>query len=152
MTGLDELDKNILRWLQKECKVCGIAKMARHLCVPDSTIHDRIKKLEKAGYIRDYVALVDPEKLGMGTVAFIKIFVDLNQVKSVAEELSRFPEVAEVYAVAGDCKILIKVRVSDLDNLNKFIEQKIVGLKGVTNYHPIIALRSYKDSPNVEIR
>ncbi|MFQ6094935.1 MAG: Lrp/AsnC family transcriptional regulator [Candidatus Bathyarchaeia archaeon] len=150
MSDLDDLDKNILRWLQKKGKVYG-AKMARDLGVPESTVYDRIKKLKCHGYIRNYIALIDPEKVGMGTVAFFKIFVDLNKVNAVANELSTFEEVSEVYAVAGDFKILIKVRAKSLEDLDKFIEEKISDLEGVTNYYPIITLRKYKDDPRVQI-
>lgn len=148
--GLDDLDKNILKLLQNKGKVYG-AKMARNLGVPESTIYDRIRKLECYGYIRNYVALVDPEKVGVGTVAFFKIFVDPNHVDSVANELSKFSEVSDVYAVAGDFKILMKVRVKSLEQLDKFIEKKMTDIEGITNYSPIIALRRYKDDPRVNI-
>lgn len=151
MTGLDALDKKILRWLQRKGKVYG-AKMARDLAVPESTVYDRIKKLKCHGYIRNYIALIDPEKVGMGTVAFLRIFVELNKVNSVANELSKFEEVSEVYAVAGDFKILIKVRVKSLGDLDKFIEEKISALEGITNYYPVITLRKYKDDPRVQIK
>jgi Lrp/AsnC family transcriptional regulator for asnA, asnC and gidA len=151
MTGLDGLDKKILRWLQRKGKVYG-AKMARDLAVPESTVYDRIKKLQCHGYIRNYIALIDPEKVGMGTVAFLRIFVELNKVNSVANELSKFEEVSEVYAVAGDFKILIKVRVKSLGDLDKFIEEKISALEGISNYYPVITLRKYKDDPRVQIK
>jgi len=151
MTGLDGLDKKILRWLQRKGKVYG-AKMARDLAVPESTVYDRIKKLQCHGYIRNYIALIDPEKVGMGTVAFLRIFVELNKVNSVANELSKFEEVSEVYAVAGDFKILIKVRVKSLGDLDKFIEENISALEGISNYYPVITLRKYKDDPRVQIK
>jgi len=148
--GLDDLDKSILKLLQNKGKAYG-AKMARKLGVPESTIYDRIKKLECYGYIRNYVALVEPEKVGMTTVAFFEIFVDPSHINSVANELSKFSEVSDVYAVAGDFKIMMKVRVKSLKDLDKFTEEKMVNLEGITNYHPIIALRKYKDEPRVHI-
>ena len=148
---LDDLDKNVLRLLQRKGTFSG-AKMARDLGVPESTVYDRIKKLKHRGYIHSYLALIDPDKVGVGTAAFFKIFVDINHVNSVASELSRLEEVAEVYAVAGDFKILMKVRVESLDALDKFIEEKISVLEGITNYYPIIALRKYKDDPRVPIK
>ena len=151
MTRLDDLDKKILRLLQKKGKVYG-AKMAKDLGIPESTIYDRLKKLKHSGYISNYIALIDPEKVGMGTAAFFKIFVDINHVASVAKELSRLEEVSEVYAVAGDFKLLIKVRVKSLEALDKFIEEKIAGLEGIINYYPIITLRKYKDDPRVQIK
>ena len=148
--GLDDLDKSILKLLQNKGKAYG-AKMARKLGVPESTIYDRIKKRECYGYIRNYVALVEPEKVGMTTVAFFEIFVDPGHINSVANELSKFSEVSDVYAVAGDFKIMMKVRVKSLKDLDKFTEEKMVNLEGITNYHPIIALRKYKDDPRVHI-
>jgi Lrp/AsnC family transcriptional regulator for asnA, asnC and gidA len=149
MTKLDDLDKKILEWSQKG-KV--FAKIARELGLPESTVYDRIKRLKKHGYIRRFTALIDPEKVGMGTVAFFKIFVELNHVNPVANELAGFDEISEVYAVAGDFKILIKVRVKSLEDLEQFIESKISVLDGVTNYYPIITLRRYKDDPKIQIK
>lgn len=148
--GLDDLDKSILKLLQNKGKAYG-AKMARKLGVPESTIYDRIKKLECYGYIRNYVALVEPEKVGVTTVAFFEIFVGPSHINSVANELSKFREVSDVYAVAGDFKIMMKVRVKSLEDLDKFTEEKMANLEGITNYHPIIALRKYKDDPRVHI-
>ena len=149
MAKLDYLDKKILRLSQKG-KVS--AKIARKLDLPESTIYDRIKRLKKHGYIRRFTALIDPEKVGMNTVAFFKIFVELNHVNSVANKLTSFDEISEVYAVAGDFKILIKVRVKNLEDLERFIESKISVLEGVTNYYPIITLRRYKDDPKIQIK
>jgi Lrp/AsnC family transcriptional regulator for asnA, asnC and gidA len=88
----------------------------------------------------------------MSTVAFFKIFVELNHVNTVANKLVDFDEISEVYAVAGDFKILIKVRVKSLEDLEQFIESKISVLEGVTNYYPIITLRRYKDDPKIQIK
>jgi Lrp/AsnC family transcriptional regulator for asnA, asnC and gidA len=149
MTKLDDLDKKILNLSQKG-KVS--AKIARQLDLPESTIYDRIKRLKKHGYIRRFTALIDPEKVGIDTVAFFKIYVELNHVNSVANKLASFDEISEVYAVAGDFKILIKVRVKSLEDLEKFIESTISVLDGVTNYYPIITLRRYKDDPKIKIK
>jgi len=146
----DELDIKILELLQEKGKI-GYDEMSKILGVPDSTVHLRVKKLEKEGYIRGYPVLLNPEKVGMNRVVFIMVDVDPRLIDDVSGRLGRLREVTEIHEVAGDYKMLVKLRVNDVKDLDRFIKGMLMPMEGVKDYSSFIALNTRKEDYKVKL-
>ncbi len=135
---LDEKDFKILKELQKDCKQ-SLKKLSRKLKMSITTLYDRIKKLEKQGVIKNYQAIVDSEKTGVGVVSFIFIRMryhypdekePLSQ-REVAKKLSFIPGVQEVHIISGDWDILVKARGKNIKEIGDIVIDQMRKIKGI---------------------
>ncbi len=147
---IDEIDRKILELLQGNARMSN-AEMAEAVGLTLSSVHERVKKMEKKGIIRGYVAQVDPEKLGKPLLAFIRLTVSSHD--PVAEEIRRLcatePDILECHNVAGEDCYILKVRAAGPKQLEKLIaaiRRNADTSRSVTN----IVLSSYKESSRVE--
>ena len=138
MMRIDDRDREILRILQRDGRASA-REIAERLGCPQTTIYSRIKRLEELGVIRGYRAILDAEKLGRPTTAFILasftyrtpgISETLDQ-REIAREIARFPEVQEVHIITGDWDILIKVKARDVAEIGRFVVDKLRMVKGI---------------------
>ena len=114
---LDPLDKEILRELQKDAKQSS-KKLGKKFGKPQTTIVNRIKRLENMGIIKGYAAIIDAEKIGLGATAFslikvkqgpIDVKAGKGAILEATKNFAKYEEVNEVYALAGDYDILLKI-------------------------------------------
>ncbi|KYH38310.1 MAG: hypothetical protein AYL28_004140 [Candidatus Bathyarchaeota archaeon B23] len=135
---LDERDREILRLLQGDGKTSA-REIAERLGCPLTTVYSRIRRLEESGIIRGYKAILDADKLGRPTTAFILasftyrtpgIHETLDQ-REIAREIAKFPEVQEVHIITGDWDILIKVKARDVAEIGRFVVDKLRTVRGV---------------------
>lgn len=150
---MDEIDKDILKELQKNCKI-STKTLARKLNLPVSTVFTRIKNLEKKGIIKEYKAILDHNKLNKPTIAFILLTYDPNQNVSqeeVAKQLSFVPNVQEVHIITGEWDILLKIKVENVDELGKTILNKIREIKGIEKSYTLIVLKTIKETTELQI-
>ncbi len=132
MRSLDELDFAILAELESNARIT-VSELARRLGSPNSTIRDRIQRLEEDEVIGGYTAIINPRKLGLGIKAVIKI----TRAKNVSLENSLYApakllEVTNVQALTGDTDELITVYARDVDDLKDIIYNKVGVLPGLT--------------------
>jgi len=131
---IDKKDQLILQEFKKNARISTI-KLASNINIPRVTVHDRIQKLIEGKIIRSFIILPDYEKLGLTTTVFA--FVALNSCESnvsasnIAKKITDFPGVFEVYIVAGEYDILIKIRGSSFNDIGKNVLAKIKQIKGV---------------------
>lgn len=124
---LDPTDKAILTMLQEDSRLT-MKEMAKRLNLSTTPIFDRIKKMEKAGVISKYVALVDPKRIGKNLTVFINISIKdhgkatINQFVKV---ISTFPEVVECHHITGNADFLLKLILEDIEAYNHFILNKL---------------------------
>ena len=150
---LDEKDLEILRILSTDAKLTT-KEVAKRIQSPVSTAFSRIKRLEKEGVIKRYVALLDPKRLQRGTVAFILVsFTTQGQgplsQREVADKIKEFAEVQEVHIITGDWDILLKVRISDVEELGRFVVDKLRSVKGINKTVTSLVLATEKEEPAV---
>lgn len=143
---LDEKDRKILEFLKNNSKLTT-QHISKQTMVPITTVHNRIKKLEKAGIIKGYTIRVDHKKLGYGILAFVLVTVkyDLPNGRKMdqmelSEKLSRHPNVEECHIVAGGTDIILKTRVKDMDELNDFIIRDLRAHEGVDKTTTLVVL------------
>ncbi|MBD3256689.1 MAG: winged helix-turn-helix transcriptional regulator [Candidatus Lokiarchaeota archaeon] len=127
---MDENDKRILNILQEDVKV-SYKEIADKLGLAASTIHARVKKMEKNGVIKNCSAIIDFKKVGYNTIAWIGLSVDPTKMNEVAEQLSNFEEIQVVAVSTGDHDVVAQIIAEDDKKLWKFINENIKTIDGV---------------------
>ena len=130
---IDAIDKRIVRLLQEDGKM-KIKEIANELNMTNTPIFDRIKRLEKEGYITGYSAIVDKEKLGYKLVAFCSVTLERHHkeyLNQFVREVKELPEVIECYHIAGMFDYLLKIYVKDMVDYQDFIAQKLASLANI---------------------
>jgi Lrp/AsnC family transcriptional regulator len=116
MTPLDSIDIGILTVLQKDASR-SIAEIAEDVHLSQNACWRRIKRLEEEGVIKKRVALLDPEKLGVGVTVFVSVRAGEHTEKwleSFTSAVRKMPEVIEFYRMAGDVDYLLKLQVANI--------------------------------------
>ncbi|RLE87328.1 MAG: AsnC family transcriptional regulator [Thermoprotei archaeon] len=147
--ALDEIDKELLRILQDNAKT-PYSKISKRLGVSEATVHLRIRKLLKKGVIKRFQAIVDPEKVGKGTVAIIALTADPRKYEEVLEKLKEIPDVYEIYDVTGEYYTILKVRVGSREELTKVLDE-IGRIEGVESTRTMFVLRTIKEETRLVI-
>jgi len=129
---LDNLDKKILNAVSKNART-PFLEVARECGVSGAAIHQRVQKLINIGVIKGSEFIVDTNKIGFETCAFIGISIsDMTYYKGVIAALRNIPEVVECHTTTGRNALFIKVYARNNYELGSLILDKIVTVKGVT--------------------
>lgn len=151
--NLDRIDLNILDTLQKEGRIANV-DLARKVNLSASPCIDRVKRLEKNGYIEGYGARLNAAMLGFGTTVFIEITLD-NTTSAVfdrfKDEVLKVPHVVECHMVAGGFDYLLKLRLPNMDAYRIILEQ-IVDLPGVVKNHTYVVIEQVKRDTGLPLK
>jgi Lrp/AsnC family leucine-responsive transcriptional regulator len=148
---IDEISLKILKILQEKARIPNV-EVARQVELAPSAVLERIRKLEKQGFIDGYEVRLNPKRFSRSLVAFI--FVSTQQArdeKQVGKMLSEIQGVQEVHYTAGEDAFLVKVRVSDHEELGQFIREKISVIKAVRSTRTSIVLSTHKETAKIPI-
>ena len=148
MAKLDAIDKRILEMLQEDAKV-NIKEMAEQLNMTKTPIYERIKRYEREGIIKKYVAILDQEKIGMSMVIFCSVSLEtqkLEQIHAFSKAIADIPEVMECYLMGGANDFLLKVAVKDLAAYHQFSSGKLAALPNVSQIKSTFVLNDIKQS------
>ncbi len=115
---LDERDRAILKYLHLQGRA-SVRTIARSVGLPPSTVHARMARLERQGVVTNYSVNLEPQRLGLGFVAFI--LVSGTAERYLEEEFLARPEVEEVAGITGEYDLLLKVRLPSLEDFNTFL-------------------------------
>lgn len=143
---LSDLDRAILRELQADGHLSN-ADLARRINLSPPATHTRVKRLEQLGYIRQYTALVDREKLGYDLLCFVQVTIQLHQpeqVRSFPEHIRQLPEVLECHHVTGDYDYLLKVIARNRKELEHFLMERLTPIPGVARIQTSVVLDEIK--------
>ena len=150
---LDEIDLQILKTLQKNAKLTT-KELAEAVHLTPTPVFERQKRLERQGYIRRYVAILDPEKLGLGLQVFCK--VKLKQInREIAEaftrRIQRIPEVTECYNTSGAYDYLLKVRARDMKQYQEFVLTKLGNIESVGSIESTFVMSEVKQNYGINL-
>jgi Lrp/AsnC family transcriptional regulator, leucine-responsive regulatory protein len=140
---LDELDRKILEQLQADGRMTN-QELSEQIGLSPSPCLRRLRNLENEGVIRSYVALVDPEAVGLGVTAFVRIRLDQQDDRHLAlfeEAVAEFPEVMECYLMTGEADYQLRVLVGSLGEFEDFLRRKLTRIPGVGQVTTSFALR-----------
>jgi Lrp/AsnC family leucine-responsive transcriptional regulator len=150
---LDTLDLSILKLLQKNSKLTNKA-LSTHLSLSVTAVYERIKKLEKTGIIKGYVALLSKEKLEQSFVAFCHVKLiqhTQDNVKQFEKEVIKIDEVLECYHLSGDYDYLLKVHVKDMESYRNFMIEKLTNLNHIGSTHSMFMINEVKHTTALNI-
>src|SRR5262245_49882259 len=118
---LDERDRRILTLVQRDAKLPQ-AEIARRVGLSAAAVNERLKKLESAGVIRRFAALVDPRAVGVPITAFVEVFIEHPRLEpGFIERVLKMDAVQECHHITGEFSLLLKVRVADMGALQKLL-------------------------------
>ena len=144
--SLDAIDIRILSELQQDGGLSNV-ELARRVNLSPSPCLMRVRALEKQGVIRQYVALADPQALGLGLNVFISISLKEQSKAALADFESRIvehDEVMECYLMTGDSDYLIRVAVANMAALERFILDQLTPIPGVEKIRSSFALKQVR--------
>ena len=148
---LDARDYQVLGLLQADAKLPQ-AEIAGRIGLSLAAVNERIKKLERQGFVRRYVALLDDQKVGLDVTAFVEVFLEHpRHERAFVELMQNLDEVMECHYVTGEFSCLLKVRVPDRQALRKLVLDRINGLRGVRQTRTLIVLETAKETPAVQL-
>ena len=153
MCAMDRTDIRILEQLQRDGRLSHI-DLAERVGLTPTPCTRRVRRLEKAGIIRGYAAIVDPKRVGQNVAAYIQIKLDRHTddvIERFRRTLEECPEVVAAHAMTGEMDFLLQVVVPDLDALGRFTLHQLLKLSGVRDVRSSLVLETLKTSARVPI-
>jgi DNA-binding Lrp family transcriptional regulator len=150
----DQLDQSILEELQANSRI-SVADLARKIHLSAPAVHQRIKRLERAGVIQKYVALLDHEAVGYGLLCFIRVSIQPHtraHLDGFQAAICQLSSVLECYRTAGSFDLLLKVAVSDHKELDKFISDHLMTISGVERIETSPVLNEMKSTTALKLK
>jgi len=145
---LDDRDVAILRALQEDARAT-FAEIGERVGLAASTVHERVRKLERAGTIRGYRADVDAEALGLFVTSMVSIMpLDPRQPDDLPDRVREFPEVEACHSVAGDENYILKVRTRTTSDLEDFL-RRLREKAGVQTRTTVVLSTPFENRPIV---
>ncbi|RKF04798.1 AsnC family transcriptional regulator [Tenacibaculum lutimaris] len=145
---LDKIDRKLLELLQVDSKQTT-KQLSLQLGLSVTAVYERIKKLEKEEVIKQYVALVNKNKIGKSFLVFCHIRLEKHTKEYIAvfeREINKLEEVTECFHVSGDYDYILKIYVKDMDEYREFMVNKITALKHIGSTHSIFTIGEVKNS------
>lgn len=149
---MDRIDVAILNELRKNARISN-RELAERVHLSPSAVLGRVNRLKRSGVIKGFETRLDCEKLGLGLTVLVELRIEKNiGDRRIGELLSRYPEVLEIYDVAGNCDYLLKVVASGSEALRELI-YRIGQIPGVGSSRTTLVLGTLKQelSPVVSI-
>jgi len=161
---LDAIDRRILAILQENGRLSN-QEIAERVSLSPSPCLRRIRRLEENGVIRGYVALLDPQKIGLGLLAFVNVRLekrgparDASAGHSGATHAERFraavqmwPEVVACHAMTGDMDYLLRVQVEDMAHFSRFMQEQLLHHPSVIDVKTSFSLDTFKETTALPI-
>jgi len=150
---LDRVARMILRYLQANARLSNV-ELSRRVNLSPTPCLERVRRLEREGYVCDYVALLNPAKLGSALLIFVEVTLDRTTEKAFGhfkDSVLGLPEVLECHMVAGGFDYLVKVRVSDMAEYRQFLGEKLAVLPGVRQTHTYVVMEEVKSTTFIRV-
>jgi len=151
--NIDDTDRKILEILQENAMATA-KEMANDLSLTTTPIYERIKKLQKTGIIKQYVALLDADILDKSILVFMNITIkDHHSEKrnEFVQEMQKLKDVIEFYHTSGSFDFLVKVRFSDIRSFKNFLVNEVASILNMGDIESQIVLEEIKYSTKIII-
>ncbi|UUP18398.1 MULTISPECIES: Lrp/AsnC family transcriptional regulator [Nitratireductor] len=151
--SLTEQDKRLLEALQENCRLSN-QELAERAGMSTSACWRRVRALEEAGLIRQYAALIDTERAGLGFQAIVHVSLtrhDHRHVDTFIAEVRQRREVLDCYSTTGDADYHLRVVCRDLAAYNLFLEDFLFRLPGIANVRTNLVLKDIKTHSAVPV-
>lgn len=138
--SIDSIDKTVLNYLMEDARK-PILEIARNIGISGAAIHQRLRKLEKAGLIEGSKLMINPRVLGYTTQAFVGVYLDkaVSNPQAV-KKLKEIPEVIECHYTTGNWSIFLKILCKNNEHLMDVLNKDIQAIDGVSRTETFISL------------
>ncbi|ALO42053.1 leucine-responsive transcriptional regulator Lrp [Pseudoalteromonas phenolica] len=143
---LDRIDRNILVELQKDGRLSNV-ELARRIGLSATPCLERVKKLEREGYIKGYKAVVDPTKLGQGLLVYVEVTVNKNSpdvFDKFNQAVRQHDEIIECHLVSGNFDFLLKTRVTDMSEYRGVLGDILLQLPNISESRTYVVMEEVK--------
>jgi DNA-binding Lrp family transcriptional regulator len=142
----DDIDRALLAFLQGDARL-SLTELARRLDLSPSGLQKRVRKLEEAGVIERYAALVNREAVGYDMLCFVQVTLQRHELEAVEEFKARvraMPEVLECHHLTGEYDYLLKVIVRNRKHLERFLMESLTPVPGMDRLRTSLVLSEIK--------
>ncbi|RED44676.1 Lrp/AsnC ligand binding domain-containing protein [Aestuariispira insulae] len=150
---LDRIDRKILRTLQDFGRLSNV-DLAKMVNLSPTPCLERVRRLERDGFIKGYKAILEPAKLGQALTVFVQMTLDRTTpdvFDLFRDKVRELPEVVECHMVAGGFDYLLKIRVRDMTAFRHFLGEQLTSLTGVLTTHSYVVMEGVKEGDSVTI-
>ncbi len=151
--NIDNIDKKILETLQENGRIKN-SDLAKTINISPPPTAERVKKLEKNGYINKYVALVDPTKVGITCFTYVEVTLVRHGKDAVDRFMSsivKLDQVMECHHITGGADFLLKIATRDIPTYEQFIIQTLTALPDVQHLKTLVVLSTLKQETKIPI-
>ncbi len=150
---IDDTDRAILTELQNDSSISNV-ELARRISLSPPAVHARIKSLEERGYVRQYAAILDREKVGYDMLCLVNVTLEIHHMDTInqfRDAVTQMPEVLECYFITGEFDYLLKVAVRSRKELERFLMEKLTPISGIARIATSIVLTEIKFTTSLEL-
>lgn len=150
---IDKIDRRILEELQSDGRITN-TELARRVNLSPTPCLERVRRLERDGYIEQYVALVNPHRLDASILVFVQVALDQTTPEvfdTFRAGVQDLPEVLECHMIAGGLDYLLKVRLKDMAAYRNFLGNSLVTLPGVKATHTYVVMEEVKTTTAIPV-
>ncbi len=153
MIGLDDTDLQIMRVLQENSRLT-VKELALKVHLSSTPVFERMKRLERDGYIRKYIAVLDVDKLNQGFIVYCN--VKLKKInRDIANEfivaVNRIPEVTECYNISGSFDYLLKIHAKDMKSYQNFVFNTLGTIDSLSSWESTFVMSEVKNEHGIKI-
>ena len=147
LAQLDRTDRKILTILQNDGRIAN-SDLAKQINLSPTPTLERVKRLERDGFIERYAALLNPEKMQAAMTAFVEVVLDRTNedvLSRFAAEVRKVPEIVECHMIAGGFDYLLKIRVENMPSYRRFMGSGLAQLPGIRATHTYTVMEKVKE-------
>jgi Lrp/AsnC family leucine-responsive transcriptional regulator len=148
---MDEIDIKILKHLQEDAKITT-KDLASRLSLSVTPVYERIRKLEKSGIIKKYVAVLNADLVNKSLIVFLNLTIKEHHLaarKALLHELVSLNEISELYHTSGTYDFVAKVRFENIKEYKEFLVNRVAGIENIADIESHIVLDEIKHSTEI---
>jgi Lrp/AsnC family leucine-responsive transcriptional regulator len=150
---LDRIDRNILNELQLDGRISNV-ELSKRVGLSPTPCLERVKKLEKQGFINGYTALVNPHFLGASLLVFVEITLN-RDTSDIFDRFNRavqlLDDIQECHLVSGDFDYLLKTRVSDMSAYRRLLGETLLKLPSISDTRTYVVMEEVKQTNKIAL-
>lgn len=151
--NLDSIDRSILNTLQKNARLT-VKELSAEINLSTSPTFERQKRLERDGFIRQYQAVLDPKRCGLGIVVLCNMRLKQHKqelIQDFIDAVQDIDEIVECYNTSGDYDFTLKIYTRDMESYQRFMSQVLGRIECVGSFNSVFVMSEVKNTHGIPI-